>query len=1481
MSIQNLCDTGLTALVENCKTNPITIQNTTLCNDLEEANILYKNAKFYYSTNEYQGALVSYSCASVLLNSISRQLAETNTEMKSQIDDILNCCLRAVDVLLEKTRKIKQSSNKDDEDGEKEWDKICVKIKPLVFSAGSSNCLFFSDVAGLFEEKKTFESSLIYPLMYPNLYPKRSKGILLYGPPGTGKTYVVKAAVNELQLKGGKSVGVLFFAPSPGDLKGKYVGETEKRIEEIFTCASRAACNHELNCKNGKKYISIIFMDEFDAIAPDREQDSTGLAANSVNTLLQMMDGINSKPNVAVVAATNFPWNLDNAILRRFDTQILVDLPQEGDMLELLNNEMKQTIQIKPEKSEYSYCEQEEKKEAVGSKKKEEETENLQCNIQCENKPAQELYMTAPYNKVIIDYYADSSNNGGFFRGIIKKMAMENFSNSDISRMFKAAATNAGELAVKANLFYNASLIDYNLKPERYISCITKMADEDKAIERSIKLLESYKSGNMGKETDYYQLQKPDIVSIEYNGYNYYNVKCLFYKSNELIIDHPLIKDVYVKCNKTIDNKTIETIDVQTYKSNVLGYLKTKGSFSPIDVIISFNFTFKETSNNTNEMPIFPVSSQLINKVFNPIYNGVNSIRKTAEDKEIFKEGDGKQWLKTTYGVDDAGFAELLSGAYLFNIYGKTCGRELVAGDESVMKPYVQTIIKSPACDISAKINGLVQENFDIKKNNYDYLKFLLLYQGGNNYFKNLYIKSVLPAGTTENFKFIASAEINNTYDREVIFQNDDEDQIITKYNGTHILIKINDYLNTILYKEIYENVKFPETIVQMPSNVSSTSLGSTSGENSPTAPAQTTIGGAYPTGTTENTYIQIEKELFKILMRSSFGYDKLLSDIERITGEKESFYVFDKNQIQKYFIESSQSLIQLYFNDILNFFDLANEIYKNDNAKKTLATKLFTSYIQKLLQLEEQDLFLNLEQLSCLRIFDNYNFAKENKITDPDVKIGTIDRTAENTAAKAAYQSKKIARNIGKAVTSGIQTAANTAQQLGQTAVTENEESSKYIPSDIGLGYNEYNYTGLGGGGGKKKFKLHKKPKFNSKNTKRNNHKSTFKTRKNKNAGGIPEELVENVEVEEEETQMGGADTYTYDKFIRFCINNSSTESSIEKIADKNIFIATSYDINKVKTYRRDGLLNDLFYGSKGLIESVSDYLNPSAKSKDLKTEENINKMKTKNQYLPFIFKNFKAIGFMGEIYNGNPKNEIVNDSTLIKSQSTNVKILWSKMSNDTMVKEWLNKLKQIIAGIKGTAKAGLGVGSNSVVNLIGVIASSVGTNYLGSNYFYGYAATALAANIYNFIYAEDVKSDDILNEDEMISNVILPTIFNIITDIRYVETQKFEITPNKAFSNALEKAINSLGLLTIGLSETGSTNTTITPTSLQINLENAVVKQDMQEKLTNLNIPFKSFSYAMTVVKSTYVAKNVTDLRLYKNNKDKFMDQKRKEKK
>ena len=233
-----------------------------------------------------------------------------------------------------------------DEKG-RDWESVCLQLEPIVFSESKGNCLFFKDVVGLESQKEQIRSSFIFPLLYPNLYPKVSKGLLLYGPPGTGKTFIVKSAVTELQLIAKNKIGVLYFAPSPGDLKGKYVGETEKNIEKYFECASRAACELDEACKGKKKHLAVIFMDEMDAIAPNRETDTTGLATNSVNTLLQMMDGINSKPNVSVIAATNYPWNLDAAIIRRFDTQIFIDVAKKSDLLKLLDKGIRDTLKPK------------------------------------------------------------------------------------------------------------------------------------------------------------------------------------------------------------------------------------------------------------------------------------------------------------------------------------------------------------------------------------------------------------------------------------------------------------------------------------------------------------------------------------------------------------------------------------------------------------------------------------------------------------------------------------------------------------------------------------------------------------------------------------------------------------------------------------------------------------------------------------------------------------------------------------------------------------------------------------------------------------------------------------------------------------------------------------------------------------------------------------------------------------------------------
>jgi len=427
--------------------------------DIAESQLLYQNAKYYYSVNEYVGALISYGCASVLLNTIIRRLETIQTNItdsgkKQSINNVLvkanhllECSLEAVEELQQKV-SVSSSGEKKNETKEK-WSKRCLNIQPLVLSGRS--CIYYNDVIGLYKEKAQINSAFISPLMYPNLFPKTSKGILLFGPPGTGKTLLVKAAVNELQRKGGKQVGVFYFAPSPADLKGKYVGETEKKIEEWFTCASYAACQSELNndCKP-TKFISIIFIDEMDSIAGDRSNDPTGLNSNSVNTLLQMMDGISSKENVAVIGVTNYPWTLDSAIIRRFDTQILVGLPKIEEIQELLDYEMNSSLNLKKKISNFCQNTTFDKEETNDA----DEDKAISCGMECkDNTPAEKLILGNFYKNFIIEYYTDNNNIDpnklSQVKGIVTKLSMEGFTNSDISRFFRTALRHTGELTIE------------------------------------------------------------------------------------------------------------------------------------------------------------------------------------------------------------------------------------------------------------------------------------------------------------------------------------------------------------------------------------------------------------------------------------------------------------------------------------------------------------------------------------------------------------------------------------------------------------------------------------------------------------------------------------------------------------------------------------------------------------------------------------------------------------------------------------------------------------------------------------------------------------------------------------------------------------------------------------------------------------------------------------------------------------------------
>jgi SpoVK/Ycf46/Vps4 family AAA+-type ATPase len=171
-------------------------------------------------------------------------------------------------------------------------------------------------LAGLEQEKAAVRDAWIRPRQWSGMYIDTTRGILLYGPPGTGKTVLAKAMSNALP-------GTAFFPVDASKLKSKWLGGTEKLIAAKFDCASDI-----VEEESDKFQAAIVFVDEIDSVAADRSSAESGSAsAASTQAFLIAMDGFFSSERVAVLGATNTPWNIDAGVLRRFDERIFLDLP--------------------------------------------------------------------------------------------------------------------------------------------------------------------------------------------------------------------------------------------------------------------------------------------------------------------------------------------------------------------------------------------------------------------------------------------------------------------------------------------------------------------------------------------------------------------------------------------------------------------------------------------------------------------------------------------------------------------------------------------------------------------------------------------------------------------------------------------------------------------------------------------------------------------------------------------------------------------------------------------------------------------------------------------------------------------------------------------------------------------------------------------------------------------------------------------------
>jgi len=184
----------------------------------------------------------------------------------------------------------------------------------------------WSDVGALRTVREELQVAIVEPIKNPARYTAMGisapAGVLLWGPPGCGKTLLAKAVAAESKAN--------FISIKGPELLNKFVGESEAAVRRVFSRArSSVPC--------------VIFFDELDALVPRRDDAGSEASARVVNTLLTELDGLNERAGIYVVAATNRPDMIDEAMLRpgRLETPLFVDLPGPEERTEILSAVLK------------------------------------------------------------------------------------------------------------------------------------------------------------------------------------------------------------------------------------------------------------------------------------------------------------------------------------------------------------------------------------------------------------------------------------------------------------------------------------------------------------------------------------------------------------------------------------------------------------------------------------------------------------------------------------------------------------------------------------------------------------------------------------------------------------------------------------------------------------------------------------------------------------------------------------------------------------------------------------------------------------------------------------------------------------------------------------------------------------------------------------------------------------------------------------
>ena len=220
------------------------------------------------------------------------------------------------DVRHEMEREAEESGvEKATPEGKDDSSELIITEKPMVK---------WEDVVGLDTAKKAVKEAIVYPVQRPDLFPLGwPRGILLFGPPGCGKTLLAAAVATEIDAN--------FYSIDAANIMSKWLGEAEQNVSKLFNSARKSS-------NDGKP--AIVFVDELDSLMGTHSNEVGG-EIRVKNQFLKEMDGIMDKGkalHVYVIGATNKPWDLDWAFIRRFQKRILVPLPDHNTRLNMLKH---------------------------------------------------------------------------------------------------------------------------------------------------------------------------------------------------------------------------------------------------------------------------------------------------------------------------------------------------------------------------------------------------------------------------------------------------------------------------------------------------------------------------------------------------------------------------------------------------------------------------------------------------------------------------------------------------------------------------------------------------------------------------------------------------------------------------------------------------------------------------------------------------------------------------------------------------------------------------------------------------------------------------------------------------------------------------------------------------------------------------------------------------------------------------------------